>query len=109
MSVCAIILTPNVSPIISALFTPSCKFESPFFLAEDVDLRMAKTNRFDQPAWQQNPVFDLLASLKLSVVLLFVFIIGAIVGTLYDFSNDAKEVRTYVDVASWFNDWFLLL
>src|SRR5256714_11916912 len=109
MSVCAIILTPNVSPIISALFTPSCKFESPFFLAEDVDLRMAKTNRSDQPAWQQNAVFDLFASLKLAVVLLAVLIIGAIVGTLYESSFDAKVARAYVYGAPWFNAWLIFL
>src|SRR5205085_5177981 len=49
--------TRRSSDLISALFTPSCKFESPFFLAEDVDLRMATTNRSDQPAWQQNDIF----------------------------------------------------
>src|SRR5205085_1287166 len=95
--------------IISALFTPSCKFESPFFLAEDVDLRMAQTNRSDQPSWQQNAIFEFFSSLKLAVVLLAVLIAGAIVGTLYESSFDAKVARTYVYGAPWFNAWLVLL
>ena len=70
---------------------------------------MAKTNRSDQPAWQQNAVFELFASLKLAVVLLAVLIIGAIVGTLYESSFDAKVARAYVYGAPWFNAWLLLL
>ena len=70
---------------------------------------MAKTNRSDQPAWQQNAVFELFASLKLAVVLLAVLIVGAIVGTLYESSFDAKVARTYVYGAPWFNAWLLLL
>src|SRR5437763_15015782 len=70
---------------------------------------MAKTNRPDQPAWQQNAVFELFASLKLAVVLLAVLIIGAIGGTLYESSFDAKVARTYVYGAPWFNAWLLLL
>src|SRR5437763_15123740 len=70
---------------------------------------MAKTNRSDQPAWQQNAVFELFASLKLAVVLLAVLIIGAIVGTLYESSFDARVARTYVFGASWFKGWLRLL
>ena len=43
---------------------------------------MAKLNRPDQPAWQQNTIFEFFSSLKLAVVLLAVLIAGAIVGTL---------------------------
>jgi hypothetical protein len=70
---------------------------------------MAKTNRFDQPAWQQNAIFEFFASLKLAVVLLAVLIVGAIIGTLYESSFDAKVARTYVYGAPWFNAWLLLL
>jgi hypothetical protein len=70
---------------------------------------MAKTNRSDQPAWQQNAIFEFFASLKLAVVLLAVLIIGAILGTLYESSFDAKVARTYVYGAPWFNAWLLLL
>src|SRR4029077_12833551 len=78
-------------------------FERWFVLAEDVDLRMAKLNRPDQPAWQQNTIFEFFSSLKLAVVLLAELIAGAIVGTLYESSFDAKEARTYVFCAPWFN------
>src|SRR4029077_16406307 len=77
-------------------------FERWFVLAEDVDLRMAKLNRPDQPAWQQNPIFEFFSSLKLAVVLLLVLIAGAIVGTLYESSFDAKVARTDVCGARWF-------
>ena len=70
---------------------------------------MAKTNRPDQPAWQQNAIFEFFASLKLAVVLLAVLIVGAIVGTLYESSFDAKVARTYVYGAPWFNAWLVLL
>src|SRR5947207_13110375 len=70
---------------------------------------MTKTNQFDQPAWQQNAIFEFFASLKLAVVLLAVLIVGAIVGTLYESSFDAKVARTYVYGAPWFNAWLLLL
>src|SRR5436853_2150092 len=70
---------------------------------------MAKTNRSDQPAWQQNAIFELFASLKLAVVLLAVLIIGAIAGTLWESSFDAKVARAYVYGAPWFNAWLLLL
>jgi hypothetical protein len=70
---------------------------------------MARTNRSEQPAWMQNPVFEFFASLKLAVVLLAVLIIGAIVGTLYESSFDAKVARAYVYGAPWFNAWLILL
>src|SRR5437879_13411847 len=70
---------------------------------------MAKTDRADQPKWQQNAIFEFFASLKLAVVLLAVLIVGAIVGTLYESSFDAKVARTYVYGAPWFNAWLLLL
>src|SRR5258708_20892035 len=70
---------------------------------------MAKLNRCDQPVWQQNAIFEFFSSLKLAVVLLAVLIAGAIVGTLYESSFDAKVARTYVYGASWFNAWLVLL
>jgi hypothetical protein len=70
---------------------------------------MAQLNRSDQPAWQQNAVFEFFSSLKLAVVLLAVLIVGAIVGTLYESSFDAKVARTYVYGAPWFNAWLILL
>jgi len=70
---------------------------------------MAQTNRSDQPSWQQNVIFEFFSSLKLAVVLLAVLIAGAIVGTLYESSFDAKVARTYVYGAPWFNAWLVLL
>src|ERR1700736_6521789 len=70
---------------------------------------MARTNQAEQPAWQQNAIFGFFASLKLAVVLLAVLIAGAIVGTLYESSFDAKVARTYVYGAAWFNAWLVLL
>jgi len=70
---------------------------------------MARTNQAEQPAWQQNAIFEFFASLKLAVVLLAVLIAGAIVGTLYESSFDAKVARTYVYGAPWFNAWLVLL
>jgi hypothetical protein len=78
-------------------------------LAENVDLRMAKTNRLEQPAWMRNPIFEFFASLKLAVLLLSVLIVGAIAGTIYESSFDAKVARAYVYGAPWFNAWLLLL
>jgi hypothetical protein len=54
-------------------------------------------------------VFRFFASLKLAVVLLAVLIIGAIAGTLYESTFDAKVARAYVYGAPWFNLWLLLL
>src|SRR5438874_10626608 len=70
---------------------------------------MAQTNRSDQPSWQQNAIFEFFSSLKLAIVLLAVLIAGAIVGTLYESSFDAKVARTYVYGAPWFNAWLVLL
>jgi len=70
---------------------------------------MAKISRSDQPVWQQNAIFQFFASLKLAVVLLAVLIAGAIVGTLYESSFDAKVARAYVYGAPWFNAWLVLL
>ena len=60
-------------------------------------------------SWQRNPVFQFFASVKLAVVLLAVLIVGAIAGTLYESSFDAKVARAYVYGASWFNAWLILL
>jgi hypothetical protein len=62
-----------------------------------------------RPGWQRNPVFRFFASLKLAVVLLAVLIVGAIAGTLYESSFDAKVARAYVYGAPWFNAWLLFL
>ncbi|HEX8077387.1 MAG TPA: hypothetical protein VF511_06195, partial [Chthoniobacterales bacterium] len=70
---------------------------------------MATPSPSQRPSWQRNPVFKFFASLKLAVVLLAVLIIGAIVGTLYESSFDAKVARAYVYGAAWFNAWLLLL
>jgi len=70
---------------------------------------MAKISRSDQPVWQENAIFQFFASLKLAVVLLAVLIAGAIVGTLYESSFDAKVARAYVYGAPWFNAWLVLL
>jgi hypothetical protein len=70
---------------------------------------MAKTNRPGQPAWMRNSLFEFFASLKLAVLLLSVLIVGAIAGTVYESTFDAKVARTYVYGAPWFNAWLLLL
>jgi hypothetical protein len=62
-----------------------------------------------RPRWQRNRVFRFFASLKLAVVLLAVLIIGAIAGTLYESTFDAKVARAYVYGAPWFNLWLVLL
>ncbi|MFL6543368.1 MAG: DUF1353 domain-containing protein [Chthoniobacterales bacterium] len=67
------------------------------------------TTRANQPAWQRNPLFQFFASLKLAVVLLAVLIVGAIAGTLYESTFDAKVARAYIYGASWFNVWLVLL
>ena len=53
--------------------------------------------------------FKFFASVKLAVVLLAVLIIGAISGTIYESSFDAKVARAYVYGAPWFNIWLILL
>src|SRR5712691_10418738 len=70
---------------------------------------MAKSNPSEQPRWQQNAIFEFFASLKLAVVLLAVLIVGAIFGTIYESSFDAKVARAYVYGAPWFNIWLILL
>ncbi len=70
---------------------------------------MANTNQSEQPVWMRNPVFEFFASLKLAVLLLIVLIAGAIVGTLYESTFDAKVARAYVYGAPWFNAWLVLL
>jgi hypothetical protein len=70
---------------------------------------MATPSPTSRPSWQRNPVFRFFASLKLAVVLLAVLIVGAIAGTIYESSFDAKVARAYVYGAPWFNAWLLLL
>ncbi len=70
---------------------------------------MAATSSAARPSWQRNPIFRFFASLKLAVVLLAVLIIGAIAGTIYESSFDAKVARAYVYGAPWFNLWLVLL
>ena len=62
-----------------------------------------------KPAWQRNELFRFFASLKLAVVLLAVLIVGAMAGTIYESSFDAKVARYYVYGAPWFNIWLILL
>jgi hypothetical protein len=70
---------------------------------------MAAPLSTSRPSWQRHQAFRFFASLKLAVVLLAVLIIGAIAGTLYESTFDAKVARAYVYGASWFNVWLLLL
>jgi hypothetical protein len=70
---------------------------------------MAATSSAARPNWQRNSIFRFFASLKLAVVLLAVLIIGAIAGTIYESSFDAKVARAYVYGAPWFNLWLVLL
>ena len=70
---------------------------------------MATPSSTSRPSWQRNRLFRFFASLKLAVVLLSVLIIGAIAGTLYESSFDAKVARAYVYGAPWFNLWLLFL
>jgi hypothetical protein len=70
---------------------------------------MAASSSTSRPDWQRNPVFRFFSSLKLAVVLLAVLIVGAIAGTLYESTFDAKVARAYVYGAPWFNIWLLLL
>lgn len=67
------------------------------------------TSSTSRPSWQRNSVFRFFSSLKLAVVLLAVLTIGAIAGTLYESTFDAKVARAYVYGAPWFNIWLLLL
>lgn len=70
---------------------------------------MAAISSATRPNWQRNSIFRFFASLKLAVVLLAVLIIGAIAGTIYESSFDAKVARAYVYGAPWFNLWLVLL
>jgi hypothetical protein len=70
---------------------------------------MATTTPSSRPAWLRNPFFKFFASVKLAVVLLAVLIVGAICGTIYESSFDAKVARAYVYGAPWFNIWLILL
>jgi hypothetical protein len=70
---------------------------------------MAANASAARPSWQRNSVFRFFASLKLAVVLLAVLIIGAIAGTIYESSFDAKVARAYVYGAPWFNLWLVFL
>src|SRR5438105_10716184 len=70
---------------------------------------MGSSASISRPSWQRNSVFRFFSSLKLAVVLLAVLIIGAIAGTLYESTFDAKVARAYVYGAPWFNIWLLLL
>src|SRR5882757_1189279 len=67
------------------------------------------TSSSARPVWQKNQFFRFFASLKLAVVLLAVLIVGAIAGTIYESSFDAKVARYYVYGAPWFNIWLILL
>lgn len=64
---------------------------------------------FTRPTWQRNAFFRFFASVKLAVVLLAVLIVGAIAGTIYESSFDAKVARAYIYGAPWFNIWLILL
>lgn len=70
---------------------------------------MAASSPSPRPSWQRNPVFQFFASLKLAVILLAVLIVGAIAGTLYESTFDAKVARAYVYGAPWFNAWLIFL
>src|SRR5438094_8582855 len=70
---------------------------------------MANASPTSRPSWQRSRVFRFFSSLKLAVVLLAVLIIGAIAGTLYESTFDAKVARAYVYGAPWFNIWLLFL
>ena len=62
-----------------------------------------------KPAWQRDPWFRFLASVKLAVVLLAVLIVASIAGTIYETSFDAKVARAYIYNAWWFNGWLTLV
>lgn len=62
-----------------------------------------------RPTWQRNQLFQFFASLKLAVVLLCVLIVGAIAGTIYESTFDAKVARAYIYGAPWFNFWLMML
>jgi hypothetical protein len=72
-------------------------------------ISLMATSSTSRPSWQRSPVFRFFSSLKLAVVLLAVLIIGAIAGTIYESTFDAKVARAYVYGAPWFNVWLLFL
>src|SRR5204863_8958934 len=74
-----------------------------------IPVRMAASVTISRPNWQRNAVFQSFASIKLAVILRAVLIVGAIAGTLYESTFDAKVARAYVYGAPWFNVWLLLL
>src|SRR5438045_928296 len=95
---------------LSSTSAKNSRVECPSVLAENTRPRyMVTPSPTPRLSWQRNPVFQFFASLKLAVVLLAVLIIGAIAGTLYESSFDAKVARAYVYGASWFNAWLILL
>lgn len=63
----------------------------------------------DRPAWQRDPIFQFLASLRLAMILLFTLIVACVFGTLYETDFSAKVARHYVYDARWFNAWLVLL
>ena len=69
---------------------------------------MAQTSS-GRPVWQRNWLFRFFSSVKLAVILLAVLIVGAIAGTIYESSFDAKVARAYIYGAPWFNLWLVLL
>ena len=69
---------------------------APHFSRKIAAHHMATPSPTSRPSWQRNRVFQFFASIKLAVVLLSVLIIGAIAGTLWESSFDAKVARAYV-------------
>jgi hypothetical protein len=63
----------------------------------------------EEPAWQQNRLFQFFASVKLAMLLLAVLILAATVGTICESSFDARVARAYIYQAWWFNLWLLIL
>jgi hypothetical protein len=67
------------------------------------------TSQTTAPSWQRHRLFKFFGSLKLAVILLAVLIVGAIAGTIWESSFDAKVARAYVYGAPWFNFWLIFL
>ncbi len=84
------------------------RFEPRPLLAENSRPPMANPSSA-RPLWQRNRFFRFFASVKLAVVLLAVLIVGAMAGTIYESSFDAKVARAYIYGAPWFNFWLVLL
>ena len=66
---------------------------------------MAASASTSRPNWQRNAVFEFFASLKLAVILLAVLIGGAITGTLYESSFDAKVAGAILRDPGWLLKW----